>query len=149
MSVLEGVAQAGAALALVLVSAKAHGRQLRLERVEAGYPEADFRGGNRPWVDTLWRHDRVRFWWLFAVLAPWGILAALVAHWPPVAATWGRVALNLALAFAGCFTALGVWSLWRLAERDKEGWRSDALGTSFLWWTLVALLFGLAAGLGR
>lgn len=149
MSALDALGQAGVAVALVLAAAKAHGRQLRLERVQAGYPDADFRGRNEAWVEALWRHDHIRFWGLFALLAPAGVAAALAAHWPPAPATWGRLALNLALAFAACFCVLGVWSLWRLAGKDEEGWRSNAIGTSFLWWTLVALLFGLSAGLGR
>jgi hypothetical protein len=146
---LEAVLQAVVAVGLVLAAAKAHGRQLRLEREQAGHPTADFRGGNDPWVESLWRHDRVRFWWSFAVLAPWGIIAALVVGWPPAPATWGRVALSVAWAFAACFCMLGVWSLWRLADRVSDGWRSQAIGSSFMWWTLVALLFGLSAGLGR
>lgn len=69
--------------------------------------------------------------------------------WPPTAATWASAALHLAWLFAACFCLLGVWSLWRLAERDEAGWKSHPIGTSFLWWTLVALLFGLSVGLGR
>ncbi|MFO1535275.1 MAG: hypothetical protein ABR586_06380 [Thermoplasmatota archaeon] len=146
MDLLAGAAQAVVAVALVLAAAKAHGRQLRLERTQAGYPDADFRGANAAWVEALWRQDRVRFWSLFAALAPLTVVAAYVVQWSPVP-FWVRAALVLAWAMAACFTAMGVWSLWRLAERDSAGWRSHAIGSSFLWWTLVALLSGLSAGL--
>ena len=48
-------------VAALLVAAKAHGRQVRLEREAAGYHEVVFGGTNPPFVDALWRADRFRF----------------------------------------------------------------------------------------
>ncbi len=59
----------GLGVALLLLSAKAHGRQIRLERELEGYMEADFMGENPPWVEALWRKDRRRFWATFPVAA--------------------------------------------------------------------------------
>jgi hypothetical protein len=149
MAVVEGILIAIAAAALILAAAKAHGRQLRLERTQAGFPTADFRRPNEPFVEQLWRTDRLGFWTLFVVLAAASLFWSLAAGGLATAPFWGRFPLGLAWAFAGAFFVMGVQSLWRLADRDKEGWKSHAIGTSFLWWTLVALLFGLSAGLGR
>ncbi|HUR61164.1 MAG TPA: hypothetical protein VM286_02205 [Candidatus Thermoplasmatota archaeon] len=148
-AIVEAVLPGVVALGLVVAAAKAHGRQLRLEREQAGYPRADFRGPNDAWVETFWRHDRIRFWWLFATTAPWTALWAVWHAWPSIPLAVARAALHVAWVFAGCFWVVGVWSLWRLADREAEGWRSHAIGTSFLWWTLVSLLFGLSAGLAR
>ncbi|MEA3203282.1 MAG: hypothetical protein QOI63_957 [Thermoplasmata archaeon] len=141
--------QAATALALILAAAKAHGRQLRLERVQAGHPQADFRAPDDPWVEALWRNDRIGFWTLFLALGAAGLMWALAAGGVGGGAFWGRFPVSLAWAFAGAFFVMGVQSLWRLADRDHAGWQSHAIGTSFLWWTLVALLFGVSAGLGR
>jgi hypothetical protein len=143
VDVVQVGAQALAALALVLAAAKAHGRQLRLEREQAGHPEANFRGPNDPWVETLWRNDRIGFWTLCLALGAAGLF------WSLAGPLWERFPISLAWAFAGAFFVMGVQSLWRLADKDERGWESNAIGTSFLWWTLVALLFGLSAGLGR
>ena len=149
-TLLEGLAQAGAAVALILVAAKAHGRQLRIERVQAGHAEADFRGGNDPWVETLWRNDRIGLWTLFVALAAAAMLWAIASTGSLGAPLfWGRLLVGVSWALAGAFFVMGVQSLWRLADKDEAGWSSHAIGTSFLWWTLVALLFGLSAGLGR
>lgn len=149
MSALDIAAQSAAALALVLAASKAHGRQLRLERTEAGHPEADFRGPNDPWVEALWRNDRIGFWTLFLALGAAGLIWSVASGGLGSPAFWARFPLSLVWAFAGAFFVMGVQSLWRLADKDPEGWQSQAIGSSFLWWTLVALLFGLSAGLGR
>ncbi|HEX2065871.1 MAG TPA: hypothetical protein VHI93_03570 [Candidatus Thermoplasmatota archaeon] len=148
MGTLHGIAQAVAALALVLAAAKAHGRQLRLERTQAGHPHADFRGGNDPWVEALWRRDRILFWALFSALTPGLATVAALGHWPVASTTLGRAALGVAWAFAACFCLLGVGSLLRIAKRAVDGWRS-VLGASFLRWALVGLLFGLSVSLAR
>lgn len=149
MDALQLAGQAVAAIALVLAAAKAHGRQLRLEREQAGHAEADFRGPNDPWVEALWRTDRIGFWTLCLALGAAGLFWSLAAGGPGGSAFWGRFPLSVAWAFSGAFFVMGVQSLWRLADKDAKGWQSQAIGTSFLWWTLVALLFGLSAGLGR
>jgi hypothetical protein len=53
-----------AGAALFLVTAKLHGRQLRLEREQAGIREVSFGRGakNDPFVVALWRRERYIFW---------------------------------------------------------------------------------------
>src|SRR5262249_38071286 len=64
-------------LGLVL-AAKAHGRELRLEREAFGIRSVVFCGVNPPQVESLWSAERLRFW----VLAPLVILAvAAAARW--------------------------------------------------------------------
>jgi hypothetical protein len=57
----------GLGVLLLLLTAKAHGRQIRLERELEGYLEVDFRRDNPPWVEALWRKDRRRFWATFTL----------------------------------------------------------------------------------
>ncbi len=57
----------GLGVILLYLTAKAHGRQIRLEREFEGYMEVDFMKENPPWVEALWRKDRRRFWPTFAV----------------------------------------------------------------------------------
>ncbi|HUR67902.1 MAG TPA: hypothetical protein VM370_01545 [Candidatus Thermoplasmatota archaeon] len=82
-------------IAALLVSAKAHGRQVRLEREAAGYHSVEFGGTNPAFVEALWRRDRLRFWPLVGALsfvlgaAAWwwrGPALALVAGllWAPI-----------------------------------------------------------------
>ena len=52
----------GLGVVLLFLSAKAHGRQIRLERELEGYMEVDFMKENPPWVEALWRKDRRRYW---------------------------------------------------------------------------------------
>src|SRR5262245_8588171 len=54
---------------LCVVAAKAHGRQLRLERELEGHHSVVFGGVNHPWVEQTWRRDRHRFWILTPLLA--------------------------------------------------------------------------------
>src|SRR5438034_1265042 len=56
-------------LVTFLASAKAHGRQLRLERELEGYQTVTFRAANPPWVESLWRAERYRFWGFTLALA--------------------------------------------------------------------------------
>jgi hypothetical protein len=141
-----------ATLALVLVAAKAHGRQIRLEREAHGHMHVDFRRDNHPWVEALWRRDRRGFWGLYAALAA-AVLLLFFPRSPSTtsAAGWGWLALALAGAFAACFTAMGLWSLVRLA-RDGAGasaWRRRAIRASFGWWSAVAALAGITAALAE
>lgn len=80
----------------LLLAAKAHGRQVRLEREAAGFHEVVFGGDNPDFVETLWRRDRLRFWPFVAIAAlplaglGWwigGPALALVAGllWAPIA----------------------------------------------------------------
>jgi len=64
-------AQIIAGAVIFLVAAKLHGRQLRLEREQAGFREVTFGRGsqNPPFVVALWRRERFIFWPIAAVVA--------------------------------------------------------------------------------
>jgi hypothetical protein len=119
---------AGSSLVLFLSAAKAHGRELRLERLAAGFDHVIFGGDNPAFIDALWRAERVRFWIAAPALAA-ALLALLktrgIATGP---AALGAVVWASALAFAGC----GIASLVR-AGAAREG-----IGGSVGWWTAVA-----------
>jgi len=80
----------------LLAAAKAHGRQVRLEREAAGYHEVRFGGENPPFVEALWRRDRVRFWGFVPVAAAalgggawlltrsWALALVAALLWAPV-----------------------------------------------------------------
>lgn len=81
----------------LLAAAKAHGRQVRLEREAAGYHSVVFGGENPEFVERLWRRDRLRFWtfvplaailfgsvaWTFS--SAWGLAALAALLWAPIA----------------------------------------------------------------
>lgn len=136
------------ALLLVVAAAKAHGRQVRLERELEGHHEVTFGGDNPPFVTALWRRDRVRFW----TTAPAaGILLAVGLWWAQApGATF--LALLVVPPVAG-FVVAGLSSLLRLqhamgARRVDAAWRRAAMRGSAAWWSLVALLAAAAAALG-
>ena len=110
---------------LLLAAAKLHGRQLRLEREQEGYHEVEFGGTNPPWVEALWRRDRIRFW----VMVPIFALLGAVISWPDL----GR-ALVAALLWAPslAFVALGIVSGARARWPHAKG--------SLAWGALVAAL---------
>src|SRR5688500_3490211 len=89
----------GTSLALFLAAAKAHGRELRLERVAQGIESVVFGGTNPAFVEELWRAERLRFW----IAAP--IAAAVIGAflrsrghaWGPT--VFGAVAWGAALTF--------------------------------------------------
>jgi hypothetical protein len=130
-----------ATAALVLVAAKAHGRQVRLEREQKGVFHVDFRRGNPAVAEGIWRRDRRTFWASFAGLALAG--GAFAAAGRPEG-------LLPALGFAAAFVVAGLASWVRLTVR-KEGplpWRRRAQAGSALWWSAVAaaaLLVALSA----
>lgn len=137
----------GAAFVLLLLAAaKAHGRQVRLEREARGIRTVDFRRDNDPWVEALWRRDRRVFWTAFPVLLLLALaLSALMrADWP--------VALLLAAgAFASSFVVAGLASLARFvrAGMGEAAWRRTALRGSALWWAAVGALGGVVAALAK
>lgn len=125
---LEGqLAAAAAAVALVLVSAKTHGRLVRLEREAAGFFEVDFMADNAPEVEALWARDRRTFWRTFAVFA----VALLALAWllPWMQPAWFRVGAPLVAAFAASFAVAGAGS----QRRRGRPTRADAG-----WWAAVA-----------
>jgi hypothetical protein len=55
-------------IVLLLAAAKAHGRQMRLERLALGHAIQGFqRGINPPWVEARWAWERRWFWGLYPV----------------------------------------------------------------------------------
>lgn len=141
-------------VALLLVAAKAHGRQVRLERELEGHHEVVFGGENPPFVMALWRRDRRRFWTaapLFG-LAMGGLLWLGDAGRVPLPGLFARdptFGLSLAALVlwpgALAFCLAGLLSLARLRGRLRErpaepSWRRAAMRGSAFWWTLVALL---------
>lgn len=139
---------AAAVLLLLFAGAKAHGRQVRLERERIGVHAVTFGKPNDPRVEAIWARDRRGFWGLFAVLVV-GAWAAVVLR-VRVAGTGALAsgALLLLVAFALCFALLGLISLARLFPAradDDPAWRRKALDGSLGWWALVALAAALVA----
>ncbi|MES2155333.1 MAG: hypothetical protein V4510_09385 [bacterium] len=136
-------AETVATLALILISAKAHGRQIRLERERFGVWRVDFRADNDARVEALWRRDRVWFWGLYPIFLLVGLV--VVAVWvKPEGAAWAAwIAVAAGWALCGSFIAMGLASSFRLMQAMKEGvpseeWRRAGHRESLLWWTFVA-----------
>lgn len=151
---------------LFLASAKTHGRQMRLEREQRGHDHVTFGAGtNPPWVEGLWRRDRIRFWGLASTLALAALAATTLAQ-PlgdalPMARSTEREALAFGLtatllwAPTLTFLALAGLSLARLRRDSRTpgvpqkppSWLRHADRGSLLWLTLDAALLALVAGL--
>lgn len=157
----QGVIWAGS-LGLFLASAKAHGRQLRLEREKAGYFEVAFGGKNPAFVEGLWRQERLLFWSLAGALCAFALAYAVAARrygWripfcpaeggsPPwwLLPLWGAI-WPLCLAFIAT-GALSAWRLRMALASDPSAdphWLAAARLGSLGWWALVALLIGIIA----
>lgn len=134
---LAAVATAG----LILVAAKAHGRQVRLEREQQGYFRVDFGAKNPAAVEAIWRTDR---WLLWPTAAAVGV--SLTAYgW--FFGVLGLFVLGLPLGFACGFVVAGLASWARMARRDQGPipWRRRALKGSVGWWLAVAAAAALVA----
>jgi hypothetical protein len=136
-----------------LVAAKAHGRQLRLERELEGYHRVIFGGTNPPFVEALWRADRVRYWSIavalsVGVLGLYALTRALGWRWPFLhggsgSAAWLVVWGAPVVAFLTC----GFWSLTRFLQAAAEkldgavdgAWMRESLQGSAWWFTAAAL----------
>ncbi len=137
-------AEAIATVLLVVVSAKTHGRQVRLEREQHGIWQVDFRAQNDAWVEALWRRDRVWFWGLFPIFIAGGMAIVALRVRPQGAAWAGWLATAVGWALAGCFITMGLASSARLMTAMKDGvpsedWRKAGHRGSLLWWGLVAI----------
>ena len=121
-------------LGALIVAAKAHGRQVRLEREAAGYRSVVFGGKNPEFVERLWRRDRLRFW----TSAPIAALALGAAAW------WARgwaLALVAALLWAPIFAFHVAGLLGFAAQRGRGGpgwWVAAVLSAALA--VLVALV---------
>jgi hypothetical protein len=126
--------------ALFLLAAKAHGRELRIEREVAGFAHVVFGApDNPPFVEALWHRERLYFWALTAGLglaagvklvkmdAPLGLTALVLLTWVP------------AVSFFG----LG------LASLARKGLTAEGAGGSAAWWSLVLVAFTASALVAR
>jgi hypothetical protein len=141
-----------ATLALVLAAAKAHGRQVRLEREQQGFFTVDFRAANPPEVEAIWRSDRRVFWPLLVVSAC-GVMGALAWGWSSTGIPPGadEIAIYLGWAVAAAFMLAGLVSWLRLARREggDGAWQRAAYRGSLGWWALVAVAAALVASTMR
>lgn len=137
-----------ATVLLVLAAAKAHGRQVRLEREQQGFFSVDFRRQNPPGVEAIWRNDRHVFWPVLAALAL-GVMAALAVGWARTDIPPGgdELAIYLGWAFAASFVLAGLASWQRILHREggDGAWRGAALRGSIGWWSVVAAAAALVA----
>ena len=135
-----------ATVALILVAAKAHGRQVRLEREQQGVFAVDFRRDNPPAVEAIWRTDRRVFWPTFAVAAAAGLVMVLFLALRPADLVLGS-SFVLAWAFATSFIVAGLASWMRMMRRRKGPlpWRRRANLGSLGWWLGVAVAAALVA----
>jgi hypothetical protein len=124
-----------------VLAAKAHGRQIRLERELEGYHHVVFGQSNPPFVEALWRADRVRFWSIavgvaLAVLGLFALTRLRGWSWPLLGGGGGAVAWAAVWgAMVTAFLACGLWSLLRLMRALSE----KAPGTVDTEWTRAAL----------
>lgn len=138
---------AGATLLLVLLGAKAHGRQIRIEREQQGHWKVDFRASDNPsFVLDLWRKDRIVFWTVFASGCIAAAGASLADDGVAGLGRAGSALVWLGWAFAASFCFAGLLSLNRLLHRDRgePKWLRKVRWESVGWWTLVAVAIGVA-----
>ena len=139
----------GLALALYLVAAKTHGRQLRLERELAGYWTVSFGGRNPPFVEALWHRERLIFWSLAAVF----LLLTLVVRFAAPARVGrsvpGALLFHLVAPLTLAFVVSGLLSLYRFASSVQAGaasgprpddWLARAGWGSVAFWALTFVL---------
>lgn len=129
-----------ASLATFILAAKAHGRELRLERVVAGIQQVTFGGANPAFVGELWTAERMRFWVATPLLSL--ILVVALGFAGASRPTLGFATLLWSPSVV--FTVLGLASIYRAGGLG----RAD-LGGSIAWWSLVLMGFALVALLGR
>jgi hypothetical protein len=147
------IAVVAASAVAFLMAAKAHGRQLRLERQLAGYWDVTFGAPNPPFVEVLWWRERILVWSLAIALA---LIAAVYLYlarqrgWPvPLAESRWLAVLWTVLAGPAvlAFTFSGFASAARFASQlsrmtSSPEWVSRAVAGSVAWWVATV---GLAA----
>lgn len=129
-------------LVTLVVAAKTHGRQIRLERERAGYHRVVFGGDNPAFVVALWRRDRVRLWTSALVLALAAIVVLATRGWPlgGLATAWLLVVLPLLGGFIVSGGASGLALL-----RADPAFARGALAGSLGWWSLLLALLSATA----
>lgn len=154
------IALVGASVLSFLAAAKAHGRQIRLERELAGYWDVSFGQAAAPWVEALWRRERMLLWSIAIAAAALGLMYVLLARrrrWPvlprasaPAWSWWGALLVLIVwpavLAFVACGLASQARFVSAMAGANARGdWLTPALWGSAGWWALTAaLLAGVA-----
>jgi hypothetical protein len=129
-----------ASVATFILAAKAHGRELRLEREAAGILRVVFGGDNPPFVDALWAAERLRFWIATPLLSLTLAVVLVIAG-----ASRSTIALaSLSWAPAVVLMVLGLSSIARAGGLA----RAELCG-SVGWWSLVIGGFAVVALLGR
>lgn len=127
-----------------LVAAKSHGRQVRLERERAGHTRVVFGGENPPFVEALWKRDRIRYWsaaaLAFAVTLAMGVAASSLGLPRPLGggalgAAWTMLFLPLMTGFLVCGTASLTGFVASRAVDPR--FTTEALPGSVAWWSLV------------
>jgi hypothetical protein len=132
--------------------ARAHGRQVRLQRERAGYHHVVFGGQNPAFVEAVWRRDRWRFWPTFGVVALatglWLARARARGGRRPLGGgrlgtAWGLIYLP----FAAAFTVAGVSAVIHFhagGAADPAFTAASVPGSVRLWATgLVSLVLTL------
>ncbi len=157
MELLDAVLLFASAGLFFFVSAKTHGRQVRLERELVGIDNVDFRREtqNHPWVEELWRKDRVHYWTraglVFVLLVPF--LSYLASRgrfqW------WAIIPISILLAMSLAFAGQAFRSQWRLGfmmrssakdrigpnpRHDDQQWTQAARRGSWFWFTSTYVL---------
>lgn len=142
--------------AAFLAAAKAHGRQVRIERELAGYWRVEFAGRNPPFVLDLWRRDRIVLWSLAAAVLV-GLIAYVFAsvepHWKlPLTDSinrpywWGYPFLGIFWPVTAGFFGAGLACLIRTLAAFRKGesqvreWVLQAFWGSIGWWALAKAL---------
>jgi hypothetical protein len=151
-------------VATFLAAAKTHGRQIRLERELVGYWHVTFGAQNPPFVEALWRRERLLFWTIavivalatvgFRLLAPRFAWSLPIEGAPSGRSFIGVVFLHVLAPLTVAFIATGLLSLARFAfaaragmlvtGEHQQGWSSHAAWGSAGWWFLT---FAMATAL--
>jgi hypothetical protein len=132
-----------ASFATFILAAKAHGREIRLERVAAGIQHVTFGGDNPAFVDALWAAERLRFWVATPILSL--IMVAVLVFAGASRASLSTIGFaSLLWAPSAVFMVLGLMSIVRAGALERA-----ELGGSVAWWSLVVMGFFLVALLGR
>ncbi|MEZ4428786.1 MAG: hypothetical protein R3A51_13975 [Nannocystaceae bacterium] len=138
--ILRTILLVATSVATFVLAAKAHGRELRLERIVAGVDVVRFGGVNPPFVEALWAAERLRFWTAAPLL---GLLVGVALARLGASRTIVAAA-SVVWAPTVVFVALGLASFWRAGGIDRAG----ALA-SVGWWSLVLVSAGLVAWVAR
>ena len=129
-------------MAAFLAAAKAHGRQIRLERELAGIFEVVFGGKNSPFVTTLWRRDRIILWTTAVAVLALFVAYVSVRH----RARWEYLPLSFLWPITSGFFTAGLTGLVRTvsayrksAPQHNAGF-PPAFSGSLGWWLLATIL---------